>query len=813
MLRKFLVFVLVAVFVINLTACAGSKNNSTQTTPTYEERELGAETGIAMPGNARMNSKNQMVVYDRGSESPRYAILDGNGKPAGEIRCDFSGDGNIFALDRQDNLYVMVQSPVSDNEASRQVLVYDAKGQPVKTLDLGKVPLDGGMMFGNTEAPPPGDNLRKTDKEVPAGGKKPAPQVKTFAGPAKGSSAKPDGASGAQPKMMPFMGGVADMAVDSKGSLFLLNMMQGIEVYYQDGKQLKTLGTQGYTSMAMDEQDNLIVGGFNRSNGRKTLEKIKTATGESIWKRDTESTGGMMSIGGSDSIRYSKADKSIYVMNDKGVKKYTDKGEQAGEVLDFKMYTILASDNHITGMVVDMNKNFYVLTTPAMMSEMQQAEKQKTPVIYAYTLQAEGKTAKDQKVITLSVPKSDRFLEVAVSIFHKANPGIRIDVKEYPDADIGSDEYEKYIKSLNTGILTGKGPDILSAGELPYQKYAAKNILVDLSKMIAEDKSFDLSKYNTAVLEGLKYKGALYTMPISYTMEVLAANKGLLDKEGIVIDDSQWTWDDFRKVAEKVTRDSNNDGTPDQSAFSNIPYTEFLRGVLSSMNSSFVDTENRKASFDSQEFLGLMQMIKSFVDLKLVTEEPDESKMMEMADRGSVAFMPQTIQDYVSLQVARISFNGEAKLLNMPSGGKNNGLTYTCETMLAINKNSKYVKEAWEFIKFLLSDETQSQMELRNFSLNKAAQHEKGKQMMEMMKAGRIKIKIKAGKDVEIKPITEEDMAYADKLTEGVKVYAGIDRQILKIVQEELRTYLVGNKSAEETAALIQSRVSTYLNE
>ena len=41
-------------------------------------------------------------------------------------------------------------------------------------------------------------------------------------------------------------------------------------------------------------------------------------------------------------------------------------------------------------------------------------------------------------------------------------------------------------------------------------------------------------------------------------------NKTLLQKEGIPIPDSDWTWDDFYNICEKVTKDTDGDGIVDQ---------------------------------------------------------------------------------------------------------------------------------------------------------------------------------------------------------------------------------------------------------
>ena len=62
----------------------------------------------------------------------------------------------------------------------------------------------------------------------------------------------------------------------------------------------------------------------------------------------------------------------------------------------------------------------------------------------------EDNTGQDQKVISTSVPSSNRQLEMAVINFQEEHSEYRIDLQTYPSSD-----YETYVKNLNTQILSG----------------------------------------------------------------------------------------------------------------------------------------------------------------------------------------------------------------------------------------------------------------------------------------------------------------------------------------------------------------------
>ncbi|HEX7713872.1 MAG TPA: hypothetical protein VF531_07590, partial [Bacillota bacterium] len=124
----------------------------------YLEKEIGRNSGVKIAGNVKLNSQNQLVVYDMGSGTPRYVILNTSGKPVGEIKAGFTGDGNVFALDAHDNLYVLAQNPITDAKKKtvaidRTLYVYattgSSKGKPIKQAALGRVMGDKAVLIND----------------------------------------------------------------------------------------------------------------------------------------------------------------------------------------------------------------------------------------------------------------------------------------------------------------------------------------------------------------------------------------------------------------------------------------------------------------------------------------------------------------------------------------------------------------------------------------------------------------------------------------------------------------------------------------
>ncbi len=442
--------------------------------------------------------------------------------------------------------------------------------------------------------------------------------------------------------------------------------------------------------------------------------------------------------------------------------------------------------------------------------------------------------AQNQKVIILSVAASDRQLETAISKFQKDHPGYRIDLQTYPNPDDTGSNNETYVKNLNTQILSGKGPDIISVAGLPYDKYVSKKILANLSDMMDGDKSFDKSKYYTNIFDALKTNDSLYVLPTRFTFNVLMANQEILDQNSIKIDDGHWTWNDFKSASEKVTQKEVT-GVGNRAALPGVSSMELLNLFTGGSYSNYINAEKKNASFTSEGFIDLLNTVKAFGDEKLVNSnvQTDMVLVLDAAGRGSIVFYPCSITDYIMYWFMKSAFNDKLRLYNIPSAGDSGSRTFKTNSLYAINKNSKYTEIAWEFLKVLLSDEVQSQalqqegaegkpgasggMIKGGFPINRTVQQQKAKLAIDTSKGQKMKLRLKLNGPGEISlnpaAMTQADIDDIDKFISALNTYANEDPNIDKIIQDEAKAFFNGDKSAKETAELIQRRANTYLGE
>ena len=423
--------------------------------------------------------------------------------------------------------------------------------------------------------------------------------------------------------------------------------------------------------------------------------------------------------------------------------------------------------------------------------------------------------------LTIAVVTKDMYLDTAVQKFEELHPGISVEVKEYTSSTTEKGEglkaeepgdIEKYVTAVNTQLMSGQGSDIILLNNLPYQTYADKNLLVDLGHLMQSDQSFDSGKYYQNIFKALEYEDKLYRLPLNISIDVIAADITLLADSQVQIDDSNWEWNDFTRIAEKVMNDNQNGDTQEMYALAGMDERRLMATLVKENYDKLVNPEKKTANFTGQEFLDLLSLSKYLIDHKLVNTDIDQTNIMDMAARGKLVFNFTPLGGFWELQVAKAIFSEGVQLLKPP--GNKSDLFFSTGSMYGISSKSSNQELAWEFLKLLVSDDMQTQ---GGMPINKSVLPQIAQNFTQAIQKNGGKMRIKddgiPAQSITLHPPTQEDVDYMENLLSKANVYIGTDQKIISIVQEETAAFFTGQKTAETTAQLIQDRVSTYLNE
>lgn len=151
-------------------------------------------------------------------------------------------------------------------------------------------------------------------------------------------------------------------------------------------------------------------------------------------------------------------------------------------------------------------------------------------------------------------------LEQAVKNF-QAKTGIEVEV-------MVATSWPSLIEKVKTMTAAGLPPDLIYGDNLRIMELAELGLLAPLEEISAKN-GVNLNNYPSMVLDGLRLKGKLYSLPTSVSIYATFYNVDLFDKAGIGYLPTKWTtndlgWDEWVALASKLTIDTNGDGVPEQ---------------------------------------------------------------------------------------------------------------------------------------------------------------------------------------------------------------------------------------------------------
>jgi len=421
-----------------------------------------------------------------------------------------------------------------------------------------------------------------------------------------------------------------------------------------------------------------------------------------------------------------------------------------------------------------------------------------------------------------------RLLEPAIKAFEAKYPGTKVNVEKfeplpiertiemdgftvYGTEPVQDDKVEvDYIKRVNTQIMSGGGADILRFDIIPYYRYADAGYLVDLRQYMEQDPDFSMADYKMNVMDAVMYKGGQYIFPISFDYNFFAYDTTLITN---IEQRDVYTFAELFDIgANAYTGDNRVFGlTGDM----DIDYNGIWELLLEENYASFVDVENKKASFDDGRFEDLLLSVTEYNKKGYLYEWGEDEGYMERWERKDRFFFKYKVHDSLLKHFVRNVRDINSNLGGSPvpygnddddefaglTGDYNGKALFKTRYSFAINDNSKNKRTAWEFIKFMTSYEIQSQT-IYDIPVNKTALKDSLKANVEYFTSELVG-------DARF----EAYLARADELSDKVNACVIRDYTIDHMIEDEVALYFSGKKSARDVANALQNKAKLYLSE
>lgn len=204
----------------------------------------------------------------------------------------------------------------------------------------------------------------------------------------------------------------------------------------------------------------------------------------------------------------------IYYYNTLGLYEYDMKSEKVNQLVDSAISSFGDSEMNITSLVEKNNGEF--LTT---FSDFSNAEAGSAIINFAYD--ANIPSVPENQIVVYSLLENYSIRQ-AISKYAKENPDTYVKYEiglTYGDGTTQSDA----LKTLNTEIMAGNGPDVIILDGLSAESYIEKGLLEDISDII-----------NPLVEDGTLFKniadaytndGKIYQIPTSFKYPILLGDK------------------------------------------------------------------------------------------------------------------------------------------------------------------------------------------------------------------------------------------------------------------------------------------------
>ena len=417
----------------------------------------------------------------------------------------------------------------------------------------------------------------------------------------------------------------------------------------------------------------------------------------------------------------------------------------------------------------------------------------------------------DKINIVLAGSYIDWDIRSRVISFNRANEKYRISLMDYGALYNNNDDWQAGVTRLNTDIVSGRVPDIISiTGDIPVQSYMSKGLFADLLPFIEKDPELDVADLLPNVVEAYSMNGKMYRLVPQYYIGTVFGKTSLVGPEpGWTIKDAQALLrqmpPETRLFFDMMTRETI------------LYYAMYLGG------DQFIDWEKGECYFDGEGFINLLEFMKDY------PEQIDYSNYERMdywydmengyrEDRILLMFYSlSNFRDYN--RVAKGQFGDDVTMIGFPTES-GIGASLSANQSFAMSAKTKHQNAVWEFLRGYLMEDFQTS-NMYSLPISRKALEVKAREAMERPyyldehnnKVEYDDIYYSNDMQVILEPMTQAEVDHVIDYIMAVNLSGEYDNELVNIINEEVGSFFAGQKSVHDVVNIIQSRAQIYVNE
>ena len=387
--------------------------------------------------------------------------------------------------------------------------------------------------------------------------------------------------------------------------------------------------------------------------------------------------------------------------------------------------------------------------------------------------------------------------------FNRSQGQYHIDVADYDS-----------LTDLYNAILTKEAVDIINLSGVDVESLSRQGIFEDLMPYLERAQDLAPSDFVEGLLDTYTVNDLLAGIPERFRLETLGGDRGLLEGEPGL------TLERLFAIAER---------NPEALPVGEVTKEEVMRYLMMFNQDAFIDWETGECRFDSAQFREVLEFANRFPDI--LETVPGEDSLPRKTHDGRVLFAIYNMGSLGAFQYFEGLFGETAAFVGFPTGDGKGGTLLYPRNAFGITAMSQCKEGAWEFIESILEPGQTERMEpeqvYREYSyyddafpslkrsLDIIAEYaieddriwaEEGHSF-----GGRI---YDDGWFMEFHAVTREEIDAVLALVKDANPFRSAEGdEIIKIIGEEAPAFYSGQKSLEDVAEVIQSRVRIYVNE
>ncbi len=388
------------------------------------------------------------------------------------------------------------------------------------------------------------------------------------------------------------------------------------------------------------------------------------------------------------------------------------------------------------------------------------------------------------------------FVQLAASMFNAVSDEYHVvcDIHR----SYGNEDYDALLNQFEKAILKGDVGDIIVYSDKEFlQKYSS--VFLELTGYV------NPKEYFRCVMDSLKKNNAVYAMSPYFTVYTLVGLNENLPVTG------EWTTETFLEMSD----------TPEDVHLLCVNSRSYMQEILL-MNRLGDYISGTGNTFDSDEFIALLEHLKAY---------PEENQLhirsTDNAFKDGTCILRNTTLSSLNVYIEEkmrfgVLEEGELSYIGFPNDSGKGTADVNIESYYSINRNSPAIQGAWEFIDFLMNSsdlliETagHSYMPSSKSVFSEWLDYE-GAYPYVCHYPSMSAIPEQNTSASENYPVVVIDNQFKNayyELIDSLRAGSTVPVTITEIVNEELSAFYAGIHTAEETAEMISSRVSLYMNE